>query len=157
MNAGWLTVWCLALSAGAGAVGPAAAWAGNAAQVRPYADAKVRKVVIERSAAQARFAPEVDCRGLALDARRVRFFLAHAVATDSGEYRRNAVLDDCSADARVVFSDGRSATVSIDSGTGWGAVSRGLRSEFLACDACVDILQPDFAFDPRRLPSDVSR
>lgn len=155
MNARWLTVWCLALSAGA--VGAATAGAGSAVEVRPYAHAKVRKVVIERATAQARFAPEVDCKSLALDARRVRFFLAHAVATDSREYRRNAVVDDCSADARVVFSDGRSATVSIDSGTGWGAVSRGHRSEFLACDACVDILQPDFPFDPRRLPSDVSR
>ncbi len=155
MKARWLTAWWLALSAGA--VGPAAAGAGSAAEVRPYAHAKVRKVVIERSAAQARFAPEVDCKGLALDARRVRFFLAHAVRTDSGGYRRNAVVDDCSADARVVFSNGRSATVSIDSGTGWGAVSRGQRSEFLACDACVDILQPDFPFDARRLPSDVSR
>nr|WP_230681309.1 hypothetical protein [Paracidovorax cattleyae] len=123
---------------------------------RPYAHAEIRKIVIERPAAQARFAPDVDCRGLALDARRVKSFLRHAALTDSGSYRRNAILDDCSADATVVFSDGRTATVSIDSGTGWGTVSLG-RSRFLACDACVDILQPDFNFDPRRRPSDAER
>ncbi|WP_234383885.1 hypothetical protein [Paracidovorax avenae] len=124
---------------------------------RSFAHAKIQKIVIERPAAQARFAPEVDCRGLALDARRVRFFLQHAALTDSGSYRRNAILDDCSADATVVFSNGRTVTVSIDSGTGWGAVSRGQRSRFLACEACVDILQPDFPFDPKRRPSDAER
>ncbi|WP_375575864.1 hypothetical protein [Paracidovorax oryzae] len=123
----------------------------------PFAHAKIQKIVIQRPAAQARFAPEVDCRGLALDARRVKFFLQHAALTDSGSYRRNAILDDCSADASVVFSDGRTATVSIDSGTGWGAVSHGQRSRFLACEACVDILQPDFPFDPKRRPSDAER
>ncbi|BFO55511.1 hypothetical protein AVXHC19_23140 [Acidovorax sacchari] len=123
----------------------------------PFAHAKIQKIFIERPAAQARFAPEVDCRGLALDARRVKFFLQHAALTDSGSYRRNAILDDCSADANVVFSDGRTATVSIDSGTGWGAVSHGQRSRFLACEACVDILQPDFPFDPKRRPSDAER
>ncbi|WP_225981100.1 hypothetical protein [Paracidovorax avenae] len=126
-------------------------------QARPYARVEIRKITIERPAAQARFAPEVDCRGLALDARRVKFFLQHAALTDSGSYRRNAILDDCSADATVVFSDGRTVTVSIDSGTGWGAVSRGQRSRFLACEACVDILQPDFSFDPERRPSDAER
>ncbi|WP_244883848.1 hypothetical protein [Paracidovorax oryzae] len=144
---------CLACTAPVGF----AAEAQDAMLSRSFAHAKIQKIAIERPAAQARFAPEVDCRGLVLDARRVKFFLQHAALTDSGSYRRNAILDDCSADATVVFSDGRTVTVSIDSGTGWGAVSRGQRSRFLACEACVDILQPDFPFDPERRPSDAER
>ncbi len=83
---------CLACTAPVGF----AAEAQDAMLSRSFAHAKIQKITIERPAAQARFAPEVDCRGLVLDARRVKFFLQHAALTDSGSYRRNAILDDCS-------------------------------------------------------------
>ncbi|WP_139225672.1 hypothetical protein [Paracidovorax konjaci] len=120
-----------------------------------YAPEKIQRILIERPAARARFDQGVQCRSLKLDEKRVRFFLRHGTPTTSAEYRRNAIVDDCSADAKVFFSDGTTATVSIDSGTGWGALSVGKRSSFLACDSCVDILEPGFSFDPRRRPSDL--
>ncbi len=124
----------------------------EALKIRKYPITKIKKVVIKSAVARDEFNNKTDCSGLKIDAKRVRFFLKYGEPTNSVSYKQNLISGDCSADATVVFENGKAVVVSIDSYTGWGAINVGTRSYFIACNSCVNILDRDFKFDPNDIP-----
>ncbi|GKS90303.1 hypothetical protein [Acidovorax sp. SUPP2539] len=119
-------------------------------QPKKYRLGPIKSVVVQDRTAKG-FGAEADCGHLAIDEKRVRFFLANARFRSEYQYSQELQTGDCNAQARVIFQDGRTAKVSLDHWTGWGAITARGTTYFLRCEACTDILQTGFPFDARKL------
>ncbi|GKT13814.1 hypothetical protein AVHY2522_02405 [Acidovorax sp. SUPP2522] len=118
-------------------------------QPKKYRLGPIKSVVVQDRTAKG-FGAEADCGHLAIDEKRVRFFLANARFRSEYQYSQELQTGDCNAQARVLFQDGRTAKVSIDNWTGWGAITARGTTYFLRCEACTDILESSFPFDARK-------
>ncbi|MDA8447054.1 hypothetical protein [Paracidovorax valerianellae] len=118
-------------------------------QPKKYRLGPIQSVVVQGRTAKS-FGAEADCGHLAIDEKRVRFFLANAQFRSKYQYSQELQTGDCNAQARVTFQDGRTAKVSIDNWTGWGAITARETTYFMRCEACTDILEASFPFDARK-------
>ncbi|WCM89537.1 hypothetical protein [Acidovorax sp. NCPPB 3576] len=118
-------------------------------QPRKYRLGPIKSVVVQDRTAKG-FGAEADCGPLAIDEKRVRFFLENAQFRSEYQYSQELQTGDCNAQARVTFQDGRTAKVSIDNWTGWGAITARGTTYFMRCEACTDILESSFPFDARK-------
>ncbi len=118
-------------------------------QPKKYRLGPIQSVMVQDRTAKG-FGAEADCGHLAIDEKRVRFFLANAQFRSEYQYSQELQTGDCNAQARVTFKDGRAAKVSIDNWTGWGAITARGTTYFMRCGACTDILEASFPFDGRK-------
>ena len=118
-------------------------------QQKKYRLGPIKEVIVQDASAKS-FAKDANCGHLAIDERRVRFFLANAQFSSEYQYSQALQVGDCNAQATIKFQDGRLAKVSIDNWTGWGAITARNSTYFLRCEACTDILETGFAFDARK-------
>ncbi|GKT22225.1 hypothetical protein [Acidovorax sp. SUPP3334] len=118
-------------------------------QTKKYRLGPIKSVVVQDRSAKG-FGAQTACGHLAIDEKRVRFFLANAQFRSEYQYSQELQTGDCNAQAQVTFQDRRTAKVSIDNWTGWGAITARGTAYFLQCDACADILATGFPFDARK-------
>lgn len=127
--------WCLAVAFGFA--------------VAAFADTRskpvIERITIPVSAAKSED-PNIHCDSLRIDEKRVRYFLRHARPSSQFNYARAYETGSCSASAVVRFKGGREFRLAIDDGTGWGTTESKRSMSYLYCEACTDLLEPDFDF-----------
>lgn len=115
--------------------------------VRKFPQGIIKEIIInERSAKSS--SKESYCQELAIDEKRIRFFLRHAKADSEYNYSQEGLTGDCSAAGLIIFKNGRKVRIDIDNTTGSGALMEHRMIYYMRCEACEGILQPDFKFDP---------
>ncbi len=90
--------------------------------------------------------PRIHCDSLRIDEKRARYFLRHARPSSQFNYARAYETGSCGASAVVRFKGGREFRLAIDDGTGWGTTESKRSVSYLYCEACTDLLEPDFDF-----------
>ncbi len=120
------------------------------AELRSSPVRTIRSITLDEPAIRS-LDPTVACGQLRLDEKRVHFFFQHAKPGHRYDYSRAYELGNCSGGATVRFADGRQVKLRIDDGTGWGTTESKRSASYLYCEACIDLLDPDFDFKEEAL------
>lgn len=115
------------------------------ADVGESLDQQIQSIMTSKTAARS-LDPTINCSGLRLDEKRVRFFLLHAKASSRHNYAQAYENGNCSASATVRFKGGRQIRLELDDGTGWGTAVDRRSTTYLYCEKCADLLDLDFEF-----------